>query len=306
MFLLPGAKVSRALASILILASPANAAERNSERDGAQLMQAIVANHFDPPVGRSTAEIIQLLTDSLSSPDSKLRDDLAFTILSTWIYEKPLLTPEQLRPLMAHLTENLRKGVGHEENDDVFGRSFSALTLSIVVARDNRDAFLRADEFRTLLDAALAYYSAERDTRGFDATKGWIHTVAHSSDLLKFLARSRHLTVADQKRILDAVAAKLAAVPNVFGQGEDERMARVLLSLLHRPDVDADAIRQWINAISARAKFPSSPDIASLRSMQNTRHLLTSAWAEISVDSRPYGEADALTTALKDSLRELF
>lgn len=279
--------------------------EQPGEGEAKKLLQSIVDNKFQPPVGRRPAEFLPTLSRSLASPDPKLRDDLAFTILSDWIYDKALLDPEELRPLIAELLSNLRVGLEEEGSDKVLLRSFSALTLSVIAARDNKQPFLRAEEFRQLLDGALSYFAAERDTRGFDETKGWIHTVAHTSDLLKFLARSRYLAAADQARILDALSKKIEAVSNIFGEGEDERMARVVISLLHRPDLDLSGVRSWLTATSKDAKFRTQPTRATLHVMQNTRHLLTSLLAEMSVDKRPFTNSDEVSTALKDALAEL-
>jgi hypothetical protein len=82
-------------------------------------------------------------------------------------------------------------------------------------------------------------------------------------------------------------------------------MARVVISLLHRPDVDMDAFRQWLAARKVDGKFPSKLNLANLRLMQNTHHLLTSLWAEMSVDKRPFEKADAITAAVRDTLAEL-
>ena len=281
------------------------AAENGRGEEAAKLMQSIVASQFEPPAGRTAAEMLPDLTRALASPDPHLRDDLAFTIFSAWIYEKPRLSPDELRPVISRLLQNLTAGIGRDGGDDVFQRSFSALTLSIVFARDTKEPFLREEEFRQVLDAALAYFRDERDVRGFDSTKGWIHSVAHTSDLLKFLARSRYLVAADQHRILDALSAKVDAVPIIFAYGEDERMARVALSLLNRTDVDVPLFRGWLGTMAAAAKFPDKPNAANLRRMQNARHLLTSLWAEVSTDGRALRNEDELIGALKSALHEL-
>jgi hypothetical protein len=205
--------------------------------DTKTLLRSIVSHENQPPAGRTAEEILPELTRQLASTDPELRDDLAFTILAVWIYEKRLLAPDDLRSLTTALVSNLRHGIGEQNTDSVFIRSFSSLTLSIIVARDNEEPFLSREEFRSLLNAALTYFRDERDTRGFDGRKGWIHTVAHTSDLLKFLARSRYLSAEDQERILEALVAKLHAASEVFGQGEDQRMARVVISIARRSDL---------------------------------------------------------------------
>jgi uncharacterized protein DUF2785 len=60
-----------------------------------------------------------------------------------------------------------------------------------------------------LLAAALAYLRDERDTRGFDPAKGWIHSTAHTADLVAALARNPQFTPADQTQARDAARALL-------------------------------------------------------------------------------------------------
>src|SRR3981081_2847135 len=104
-----------------------------------RLLSSIVSHENQPPAGRTAKDILPELTRQLASPDSELRDDLAFTILTAWIYQKRLLSPEDLRSLGTTLLSNLRHGIGEQDADTVFVRSFSALPLSVIVARDNEE-----------------------------------------------------------------------------------------------------------------------------------------------------------------------
>src|SRR5215203_2136976 len=110
---------------------------------------------FELPAGESAPRLAAELVGNLGSPDPELRDDLAFTILSGWIYDKKLLGPDDLRPLIETLRRNLVPGLTTPGTDEVFRRSFSALTLSIIAARENVTPFLTADEYGVLLDSAL-------------------------------------------------------------------------------------------------------------------------------------------------------
>src|SRR5215471_4858000 len=170
--------------------------------------QAIAKGDFEPPAGVTAAQLVPELVANLASPDPELRDDLSATILTSWIARKKLLGPEDLRSLITTLRTNLRQGIGTTDGDGVLLRSFSALTLSIVVARDNEAPFLTEAEQAALLDSALDYFHDERDLRGFDPALGWMHSAAHTADLLKFLARSARLPAGAQPRILAALAAK--------------------------------------------------------------------------------------------------
>ena len=269
-----------------------------------EFWSGIVAKKFETPDGTSQSQLVPELLELLGSSDSELRDELAVGILEAWIYKRTL-PPADVRALVPKLLANLRDGVAEPAGDAVLRRSFSALTLAAVVARDNEEPYLGADEFREILAGALAYLAAERDLRGYDAQKGWMHSVAHTSDLLKFLARSPRLLPADQPKVLESLIAKIRAAPVVFGFGEDERMARVVISIARREDLDREALRALLASTLAEAKFPAKPSPANLRVMQNARHLLTSLWAELSTDKRPSAGADFAKDSLKEALQTI-
>jgi hypothetical protein len=268
--------------------------------------QAIAANTFELPDGTTAAQLAPELVANLGSPDPVLRDDLSLTILTSWIYRKKLLTPDDLRPLVLTLRGNLRDGVGGTGTDGVLRRSFSALALSAVAARDNEAPFLSAAEHTALVDAAIAYLRDERDIRGYDGVKGWMHSAAHTSDLLKFLARNPNFPPAAQGRVLDALAAKNRDASAPFSQGEDERMARVVISIVRRADFDRTAFRAWLEKMQAASRFPEPASVDALRAQQNARHLLTALWTELAADERPSEGADFARQSLRDVLKTLF
>jgi hypothetical protein len=268
--------------------------------------RGIAAAKFDLPPGASAPPLASELLVSLGSPDPELRDDLATSILTSWIYQKKLLTSDDLRPIVVRLEGNLRAGIGEAGTDGVLLRSFSALALSVIAARENEAPFLTAREFDELLEAALTYFHDERDTRGFDPVKGWMHSAAHTSDLLKFLARNPRLSPPAQARILSALLAKNREASAPFSQGEDERMARVAISIVRRADFDRDGFVSWLAAARTAAAFPSPVTAGALVAQQSVRHLLAALWTELSVDERPSAGADAARQALRDVLKTLF
>jgi len=268
--------------------------------------RGIAQAKFEVPAGATAQQLAPELLASLGAADPELRDDLAVSILTSWIYQKKLLGPDDLRPMARTLQANLRQGIGAIGTDGVLLRSFSALTLSVIAARDNETPFLSAEDYAKLLDDALAYLRDERDTRGFDAEKGWMHSAAHTSDLLKFLARNPQLPVAGQSRILSAMLAKNRESAAPFTQGEDERMARIAISLARRADFDRDGFRAWLGAAQTAAAFPKIATPDALRAQQNVRHLLTALWTELSIDERPSEGADFARQALRETLKTLY
>ena len=181
------------------------------------------------PAGESAFGLVSEAMSLLGSPDTEWRDDVGYGVVASCVYQKKLLKPEERHALVARLSENLRRGIGESGTDSVLLRSFSALDLSIFAALEDEDPALDDAGYRRLLDDALAYLRDERDLRGLEPRVGWIHATAHTADLLKFLARDRRFTLADQARLMDAAWAKMTALGSpVFTHAEDERLAAAL------------------------------------------------------------------------------
>ena len=192
----------------------------------------LAAKEFVVPEGESVSALALEAAELLSSPDPKLRDSVAFDALARWVYVQGLVPPDGLEALRLRLQAGLGKGLGESGTDSAYGRSFSALSLSI-------------------LAATTRYLTAEKDARGFVAGAGWVHAAAHTADVLKFLGQSPKLTPAGQARIVEAVATRLRTAGVVYAWGEDERLALALLSLTQRSDFDPKPFDAWLAALAA-------------------------------------------------------
>lgn len=271
--------------------------------------QDIVKKDYAVPAGSSAFALIEELDTWIGSPDRELRDDLGFTLTAVWITYRPALTPAQMLALLDRWRPNLTRGlavagagagvgVGSDSDagagartgpapadDAVLARSFTALRLAALAERDLAAPFLDDARFRRLVDDALAYLRAETDLRGYEREKGWFHATAHTADLLKYLARSPRLARADQARILDGVAGRLASAPLVFTHGEQDRLAQAVAALVRREDFDAAAFTAWMARLretnGARIKTrPIEP--AALDARQNDIHLMDALFARLS------------------------
>lgn len=275
---------------VAVVSSPVavRSAEPPTPHDRA-FWQRILDDDGKLPAGESAPVLVGELSQLLGASDPRLRDGVAYGLLSTWIYRDKLLGADELRARVAEWSANLRAGIGETGTDTVLRRSFSALMLSVVAAHDLAAPFLTRAEFDALLSAALDYLAAERDVRGYDPQKGWMHSAAHTADLLKFLARSPHLKPADQGRVLSAIAAKLDSC-GPLTHGEDERLAHAVLSLVLRADFDAAAFRAWHGGYPARRKAlagaqPLDPE--SYAALQNCKHVLVSLYALLAQVKEP-------------------
>jgi hypothetical protein len=264
--------------------------------------QSVAANKFAVPSGQSLPALLDELTTLLGSRDPELRDDIAYTTLVHWIYRQRLVSVEERRRLLREWTMNLTRGIGEKGTPGVLRRSFSALALGPLAILDNEAPYLERDEFDRLLDAALVYLRDERDVRGFDPDLGWMHSVAHTGDLIKFLARSRHLRVEQQAAILTAISTKLRATDTVLVDGEDERVARAVLSIVAREDADAAGFTAWVKTLGPPVRT-AGPTAADRAADQNVRHLLVSLFAVVSADPRPLPQLDRAREVLLAHLK---
>ena len=270
-----------------------------------EFWRMIAKNNFKPPAGSATSELAFELSKSLGSQDPELRDELAYTILTTWIYKTHQIDPATLRSLTAEWLENLT-AVSDPAADSVLRRSFSALMLSVVVARDNAQPFLEKQEFRKIWDGALAYLAAEKDLRGFDNRLGWIHSAAHTADLLKFMARSRYIDRTDQAALLAAVRWKLSTAAVVFIYGEDERYARAVLSVIMRKDFDVEAFQKWARDLRPISPANALPNEQMLHGNQNVKNFLAKLDFIVSLQPEQGPIVKAAEEAVRAAVKDTF
>jgi hypothetical protein len=212
--------------------------------------QAIADNDYAVPADQSVESLIPELLAALGSPDFELRDVLAYSILERWV-SRDLYSADELRAIIAQLTPNLAVGLGEVGSDSAFLRAFSALMLAEIVYYETNHPFFQETEAQQLLDQAVIYFTAEQDLRAYIPGPGWIHAVAHGSDLLAALALQHHLGAIDLERIMDAIASKVAPhAAHAYLYNEDQRMLRALLFALKRDLLSSSFLTSWLDRIA--------------------------------------------------------
>lgn len=260
--------------------------------------QALRTDHFKLASGEPVLPLALEAAGLLGSTDGELRDGIAYEAMVAWVYEEPRLDAAGLEQLRTTLVSNAKRGLGEQENDGLFLRSFSTLALSVLAATDLKRPFLTQAQFDELLDLALAELGGERDLRGYVAAKGWGHATAHAADLLKFLARSHWLRVEQQSRIVNAVADRLRTAGRVFVWGEDARLAATLASVARRPDADPAPFTAWFKRVGEEqeAVWSGAFEPARYVAVRTQLNALNALGADLSADT---GTAAAIETALR-------
>jgi hypothetical protein len=269
---------------------------------------ALAKGGFVVPPGRAAADVLVEMNALLASTDPVLRDDVAYSAAERWIRDGRV-SPAELRTLMQLWLGNLGDGLGGAQDDRIFKRSFSALSLSIIATRDLTASFLEPAEVQMLFDRALDYLQRERDLRGFDSTRGWMHSVAHTSDTLKFLSRNPKLAAGGDVRLLGAVREKLLSHDAVFAWGENDRMALALQSAVRRPDASAPALDQWIAQWVDEHKklWANGPQVNARQFalVENAKQVMRGLHAALSMEANPTSTGDNAKRAVLAGLAKM-
>jgi Protein of unknown function (DUF2785) len=270
------------------------------------LMQRIRASNYAISSSIDADALSLGLLECLASPDPEWRDAFTYETLGRWI-RRGNLKPETMRQIASTLQANLTVGLGERGTNGVFRRTFSALVLSDLLSRHNSSGFLDANAWRSLVESALVYLPAEQDLRGFNDQLGWMHGVAHGSDMLYRLAQNSALDKADQQRVLAAVLAKVAPTSLAYSYGEDERLARPVLAILARGTLTANEWSAWIEQVMNPSPLASWNDLwgseAGLAKRHNTKLFLLSLNLSLTLGNASH--SDDLLPAVKRAIEQL-
>ena len=223
-------------------------------------------------------KIAPLLAECLRSSNPVLRDRIAYEVLTYWLRREQLSKPVK-RDLVFRLQPWLSITESSDGMDPAIARAFSALVLSELVRADTLESFITEDEINALLISAAAMFSTEQDYRGLVPDIGWIHTIAHGSDLLWRFAIHPSIQREQLVVILNAVAEQLTktSVP-AYTFNEPDRISRVISAIAARPEVPQSVIENWLSRISGPAELSSwnnaFASIEGMAKLHNTKSLL--------------------------------
>ncbi len=274
------------VAGIAACASVAESPRSSSAEDGKARWHRLLVEESAWPADKSVRELALELASFAASPDPALRDEIGYEVSARWITAGRLSVPD-LRELMHVHLANLHVGLGQGESDGVFLRSFCALHLSLLIARDKTQPFLEEADVQTLVSAVAKLLREERDRRGWVEGKGWAHPIAHAADAAKFLARQRFLDTHEAAELFAALESGLEG-PNAWG--ENDRLAAAMQSLsaceeFDPAEFDARCIA-WIP--EASAVWQAVPFDAQLfRRTENRKQFLRALYVRLCSDPKP-------------------
>lgn len=240
-----------------------------------------------PPAGYSRAGLVELkqggfsveddarrnelavgLLGCIGDPDPAIRDGVVYEGIATWLRAQ-LLAAATIDALYDGLLARLQA----DEDPQGFRKPFAALLLAEVARTDRIEPSFTPERREKLVQTAAAYLHGIRDYRGFSATEGWRHGVAHGADLALQLVLNPAIDAEQVGQLLAAVASQVAPPGQIFYiYGEPERLARTAYYAHRRGDLDASDWADWLQRVGDPAPLEAWHDAYSSQSGLARRH----------------------------------
>jgi hypothetical protein len=242
------------------------------------------------------------LASCLGDADPFLRDKIGYEGLTATL-RAGAVSETARRTLIASLTDALSA-----EDAGGFHAPFAALGLAELARTDRVEAFLSEDERAALADSAAAYLASITDYRAFSDQDGWRHGVAHGADFAMQLALNPNVSVESLLHLRRSVTHQvMPASGHAYTHGESERLARPILFMASRGDIEAQDWQAWFAALVDPAPMASWGDAFSsetgLARLHNLKAFAQSLYINASLSQNP--NLEPIATGALDLLRTL-
>lgn len=245
-----------------------------------KLLNNISRNQFEVPTDLDPFQLMKEVCRHLGNPDPVLRDELGYSLLAEWIYRKKILNQQQLRELYSMISSDhmwfYRMGEMH--TDSVLMRSFSSLVITLLLLVDKDTPFLTDGEWTILLERTVEYCTLEKDLRGYDEEKEWLHAAAHVADVLNAFAKHPNFSEKHTPYILEAINKVMENTQDVFQYEEDERLSRALANLVDYKHISLEELITWFE----QANNDVEPYVVGMRKRVNWKLLFRSCISQLS------------------------
>jgi uncharacterized protein involved in tolerance to divalent cations len=222
-------------------------------------------------------KLVEDMLEHIGALDSELRDDLIYETFAELILHEKISRSKSIYILDRCLGDDF---IGYEihgtDNNAVFRRSFSMLTISLVLEKDKREHILDKAKVKEVYGKICDVYANEQNIIGYTKGKGWAHTVAHTADAFESLVTSEHIGKEEITHILDLISEKMKKSSYYYIDGEDERTASVVETIVKTREDMVDKIMDWIGKLTKYEKPSENPERSIIKG--NIRNLLRSIY----------------------------
>ncbi len=213
----------------------------------------IKENEYNLGNGENINDYVNLMLKYIGDNDPEVRDELIYTTFVNWIEEKGYFTDEELETLLNTILSKdfAFYNIGIEDDDSVLRRSFSILLVNPILCVHLDKEFLDEEMILKTKDCLIKYLNEEKDLRGYDKEKGWLHAIAHVADGIHALINCKGITEDICKDTMGTIENKLLEGREVFNAEEDERLITIIYyDIISDNLLSNKYICNWIDGLS--------------------------------------------------------
>lgn len=243
-------------------------------------------------------DLARTLIDDIGNPDSYIRDDLIYPNLAHLLHDKHFDEAELTSLLDLLIDEShLFFDLENKIPNSVLIRSFSILQLVIILFVHKRDKIISERKIQELFEKFLMYLEKETHYEGYNKQVGFLHSIAHSADLLHQFMTIEYFGRIELELMFNAIVKKFKISTYYYQHDEDERMVKAITEGLKRNILTDTFLYKWLDELSTYEKSNDYPDMYFVTN--NIKILLRSLYFAI-IDEK---ELDELTAKIKEVLK---
>lgn len=216
------------------------------QKEFKEKLKKIKTDNYIIPKDQNLEVLTDQMLENIGVSDPQLRDELIYEVMSKWILDD-IYSKTRLKQILKICLnkDHLYFKLGEKADDSVLTRSFSALIIAVLIHKDNQTDFLTQCEFDNAFKKIIDYYKNEKDLRGYLKDKGWAHSAAHGADMIKELGENNKAKQNLLLESLNTVIYKAQIDDYIYFNGEDERIAKAVKSVIKNSNLEDDEIQNW-------------------------------------------------------------
>lgn len=225
-------------------------------------------------------EEIEFMLEHLGDENPRIRDELIYGLFCI-SFETEMISKEQMKGIIKHLFQQnvLLQDIEHLDIDTTLTRSYGALLWALILFYDNEKTslyykILLRKEREKLFELALYHIANEKDHTGYLKPYGWIHTIAHASELLLAMVKHQDMRKDVVNLMLRGIYKMFIKQKEIFRDKEEKRIGLVIVEMLKRKQVSMSQLINWIDQLQEHYATDHLLEVKDFRSKENVVNML--------------------------------
>lgn len=234
----------------------------------------------------SKHELANEMLKHIGHPDPVVRDDLIYESLAHLFHDRYFHEVELTKYLQILIDDkHMAYDIENKIVNSALTRSFSILQTVILIFVHQRDGIISKDVIYHAFNQFMKYFEQEQILDGYDEKLGWIHTIAHSADLMNQFMKLSWFKTEDIKLMFNSIADKIKQENHLFMYNEEERLVVALKSGIKRDVLTKEFLLDWVDQLVLTEMPTNTSRKVCLKN--NIKHLLYALYFSL-VDDEKY------------------